>query len=358
MAARGRVLIVDDNVGNIELAVEVLEDEYELRTAQSGREALGILPEFSPDVVLLDIMMPDMDGHEVCRAIRQDSALRNTKVIFVSAKALPADRLQGYESGADDYVIKPFDLEELLSKVRVFCRLKSVEEVDQLKSDVLSLFRHETRTPLSGIVLPAEMLAAGGDTSAEERAELANMVLESARELQRLLEKVEKLVAVKSGAWRMEFVPGNLGTMAREAVATVAPHAGRNDIAINERLDADPEVRVDAQEITDCLVELLMNAVRVSSPGGRIHLSLCVVGSTACLRVADEGPGIARSFLPQVFQGLSCPDVEHHSSGHGLGLALVRQVVLRHGGSVHVESEEGAGATFTLRLPLAHEPSP
>ena len=243
-------------------------------------------------------------------------------------------------------------MDELLSKVRVFCRLKSVEEVDRLKTDLLSLFRHETRTPLNGILLPAELLASGGASAAEQQ-ELATTVLDNAQGLNRLLERVEKLVAAQSGALHLDLNPWSLRTVAQQALAAVESRAAEKDVTIEEQLDTDAKVQIDSHEIAVCLVEILANAVHFSPVGGRVDLSVGVEGSQACLRVVDRGPGIDPDFLPRVFEGFACHDVAHHSDGHGLSLALARQVVLRHGGSVDVESEKGAGATFTLRLPLA-----
>ena len=125
MQPRSRILVVDDSPTNIKIAKVTLGEIYHLATAVTGEEALQIAPDFQPDVILLDIMMPGIDGYEVCREIRGNPALRNTKIIMVSAKAMVSERLEGYEAGADDYITKPFEEDELLAKVRVFLRLKS-----------------------------------------------------------------------------------------------------------------------------------------------------------------------------------------------------------------------------------------
>ncbi len=125
MQPRSRILVVDDNPTNIKIAKAVLGEDYDLALAVTGEEALEIAPAFRPDVILLDIMLPGIDGYEVCRKIRGNPALRHTKIIMVSAKAMISGRLQGYEAGADDYITKPYEEDELLAKVRVFLRLKS-----------------------------------------------------------------------------------------------------------------------------------------------------------------------------------------------------------------------------------------
>lgn len=122
MQQKGRILIVDDNATNIAILEEVLAEHYFLRAAASGEETLEILKEFHPDIILLDIMMPGIDGYETCRRIRQNPAMNNVKVIMVSAKAMVEERLKGYEAGADDYITKPFGVGELLARVRVALR--------------------------------------------------------------------------------------------------------------------------------------------------------------------------------------------------------------------------------------------
>src|SRR5438128_6009709 len=128
MRHNGKILIVDDNATNIAILEELLSDHYKLHSARSGEEALAALEEFRPDLILLDIMMPGIDGYETCRRIRANPARKNVKVIMVSAKAMVSERLKGYEAGADDYITKPFEEDELLAKVQVYLRLKSVEE--------------------------------------------------------------------------------------------------------------------------------------------------------------------------------------------------------------------------------------
>ena len=185
-----RILLVDDHLTNIVILEEILGDTYVLATATSGEEALAMASAFQPALILLDIMMPGIDGYETCRRIRALPPLRHTKIIMVSTKGMLSERLQGYDAGADDYLTKPFDAEELLAKVRVYLRLKSAEELAQLKTDLLALLQHEVRTPLNGIITPAEMLMADTNLDETERREFLQMVHHSAVRLCTLFDKV------------------------------------------------------------------------------------------------------------------------------------------------------------------------
>lgn len=185
-----RILAVDDNPTNIAIAEKMIGNLYNLRTALSGEEALDVASEFQPDLILLDIMMPGMDGYEVCRRIRSNKQLRPTKIIMVTAKAMLTERLEGYAVGADDYITKPFDIEELMAKINVYLRLKSVEEVEQMKNGVLSLLNQELSEQLNGILLPTSILMSDHDMKSSERNMLAEMVYRNTKRLHTFLEEI------------------------------------------------------------------------------------------------------------------------------------------------------------------------
>ena len=135
MQRQSRILLVDDNPTNLAILEEMLDDEYRWEAATSGEEALEIAPDFQPDLILLDVMMPGINGYETCRRIRANPALRNVKIVMVSAKALVSERLEGYDAGADDYLTKPFDEKELLAKVRVYLSR------EQMKREIMEMLR-------------------------------------------------------------------------------------------------------------------------------------------------------------------------------------------------------------------------
>jgi two-component system, sensor histidine kinase and response regulator len=141
------ILAVDDDLIILDMYEAILANEYNLHRTSSAEEALDFLKSRRRvDLILLDIMMPNVDGYETCRRIRENPLLSDVKVILVSAKIMLEDRLHGYEIGADDYVTKPFDASELLAKVKVFLRLKNVEEINEIKTNFINLLHHETRT--------------------------------------------------------------------------------------------------------------------------------------------------------------------------------------------------------------------
>ena len=350
--ARNKILAVDDNVIDIITIEKLLGKDYDLKTAATGEQALAVAADFQPDIILLDNMMPGIDGGQVCRQIRADSGLRHTKIIMISGKSRVSERIQAYQSGADDYITKPFNEDELLAKIRVYLRLKSVEEVDQFKTDVLTLLSHEARTPLNSLIAPAEMLMSEEQIDAEEQKLLIEMVHSGAKRLHRFFENVMLLSFLKSGKWQFNPEPSDLCEVVHEAVCGVATKAAEHDIIIEEKFDAGPTVCLDSQQIKRVITAMLDNAVRFSPSGSRVDVCLVGDNDSVCVSVTDRGRGIDPEYLPYVFEELSDPDIDHHSRGQGLSLAIARQIVQQHNGTISVENKKGAGTTFTVQLPL------
>ncbi|HEX9871611.1 MAG TPA: hybrid sensor histidine kinase/response regulator [Candidatus Tectomicrobia bacterium] len=353
MQRHNRILMVDDHPTNIAILEEILGNDYPLQTATCGEEALALAPDFQPALILLDIMMPGIGGYETCRRLRAHPTLRHTKILMVSAKAMVAERLQGYEAGADEYITKPFDEEELAAKVRVYLRLKSLEEVEQLTSNVLTLLSHETRTPLNGLLAPLQMLREEAEMTAEDRAMLLDMVCESAAALHGLIEKVNRLSAMQAGQWNFQYTLEDLSTVVQGAVDTATADAAAHDVTITPELLAPTLITMDPPQMHRVVMALLANAIRFSPGGGRVAVRVMRANGQVCLCVTDQGPGIAPDVLPRLFEPFTAGDLSHHSTGHGLSLAIARQIVWAHDGTIEVESTPSVATTFTMRLPEA-----
>ena len=352
MAQSDKILLVDDNPVNIDLLEMLLGDTYVLATANSGEEALRVTQEFHPDLILLDIMMPGIDGYETCRQLRAMHPSHHIKIIMVSAKAMVPDRLQGYEAGADDYVTKPFNNGELLAKVRVYLQLKSLQEIDHLKTDVLTLLSHETHTPLNGILGPLQLIRETPDMETSERNELIEMAYSSATCLHTLYNKVCTLSAMRAGHGCFTYESADVRKIVQSAITTMAPTATAREVHIDLTCPEVAIAELDSQRIQEVVTALLDNAIEVSSPDAQVDV--CVVQEDTHLRISvtDHGPGIAEDFVAHVFEPFARDDMRHHTAGHGLSLAIAKQIVEAHNGTIEVESARDKGSTFTVRVPI------
>lgn len=345
-----RVLAVDDNPRNLLIIDKALDGEFELVTAASGEEALEIAPRFRPDVVLLDIMMPGIDGHETCRRLRAMHTLAASKIIMVSARATTADRLEGYTAGANDYLTKPFDPDELLAKLRVYIQLKSIQEVDHLKSDLLGMLGHETRTPLTAVLGPAAILLEDPTLTADQLI-LVEMIRSGGLRLLSLVEKVAYLTRLKAGLAPPAKTVLASDVLVGRAVEAARERASRTDVAIEVSADEPIQLEVDPGQLKSALEMLVDNALRLSPPASTVRIDIRSSGPWAEISVRDLGPGIAPAMLDRVFDEFATEDLQSHSRGHGLSLATARLIVEQHGGNLVAESEAGHGATFRVLLP-------
>jgi len=348
-----RILIVDDQPTIVAILQKILGEHYVLRTASCGEEALAVAPDFAPALMLLDIMMPGIDGYDTCRQLRAHPTLRHTKIIMVSSAASVAERLRGYEMGADDYITKPFDEEELLAKVRVYLRLKSVEEVDRLKSDMLALLSHEVRTPLNEILAPVDMLLAAQDMNAAGRSMLLNLVQYSAQRLLRLFARISKLSQMKAGQWDFAWTTSDLSEVVRDAVSQITASAVQRGVRIIQTLPDAAPVQLDRFQMGEVVAAVLENAIRFSPSPGRVTIAIESAPEQVSVRVTDRGPGLDPDFLPYVFEPLAQPDLRYHTEGQGLSLAIAHEIVLAHHGTIRVESTPRLGTTVTIWLPIA-----
>lgn len=351
MQQKHKILIVDDDPLNIEIIEEILGDEYIYKSAYSGNQALEIAPEFLPDLILLDIMMPDLDGYEVCRRIRDNKLLSLTKIILVSAKQMLRDRLDGYRSGADDYISKPFDHEELLAKINVFLRLKSVEEVERIKSDLLSVFSHETRTPLHTIVGFATLLLENKELTENEREALTH-IMKSGHDMLNLIEKTIMLSHLREGLSSLKQNRIQLERLIGMAAERISYESNFHNVEIVPRVSPETVVEVDEELMLTALGCLFDHAIEYAENDSEITVTSNIDAKNLVLLVTAFGRAISPGMIQTLFSEFMVNDVSHHGRGHGLELSIFKNIIENHGGSVTVSGDtEKMSTTFEIILP-------
>ena len=350
MQPLNKVLIVDDDILNLEILEEILTEFCNVKTAQSGYEAFEVLPSFMPDLILLDIMMPGMDGYEVCKKIRSEEKYNYIKIILVSGKAMLEERLEGYNAGADDYITKPFIDEELEAKVKVFLKLKRSEEVDRIKGDLLRVFSHETRTPLNGILLSAELLMDDEALSSESK-EYVNVINESGKRLLEFVQKTTFLCDLKSGI-ELNLTNESLEMHIKNSLIKVDRHLKKKNITLSLNLESDILLNADWGMMVKVFVYILENAIKFSNNNSTVHFETTKEDNYCKILIKDNGKGIDPEWIDKIFNEFAIKDVMHHQKGLGLSLAISRNIVELHGGTIDVKSTKGSGATFIITIPV------
>ncbi len=354
MGTKTKVLIVDDDARNIRILEEVLSDEFLLDVAANGETALEQVSSFGPDIVLLDVMMPGIDGLEVCRRIRKHDSFRYIKIILVSGKARIEERLDGYAAGADDYITKPFDHMELLAKVNVYAKLKAIEEVDRLKTDFLSLITHEAGTPLNAIIGFSSALL-NDDALSEEHREMTREILNAGRYLHEKIDRILLLSALKKSE---EYPVSEVFSrdLIDDAQQLVAEDIRSKDITVNVQQEENFSIHGNYQLLQKALVFLMENAVKFSPDGGSVAIRefLSEDKEHHVIQLEDSGPGFDVSLAGSHFKEFGIADIQHHDRGLGISLALTKLIVENYGGAVSAANGAQGGAVLTLSFPAAN----
>lgn len=370
---QGTVLVVEDNPAMNEAISEILRMEgYRVISAVNGVEALAILEQERPDVVVSDIMMPGIDGYELLRRARQDPRLRTLPFIFLTARSSTEDYRLAKRIGIEDYLVKPVDSRDLsLAVANALRRSRHVQEemqeqMDALRNQILSTLQHEFRTPLTFILGYAEYLAdssqGGEPVDVDTLREAVQAILEGGHRLQNL---VEKFLLIADLQQRMDLADVSElfdpWTVIQEVAQQMTPQA--EEVSLQLALH-EPTIRVQVLGVADlvgqALSRLLENALEYRRPDSRqVEIFQNLRDGFVGLAVRDEGPGIPASVIGRLtapFEQVEREDRIH--PGAGLGLAIVRHIARLHGGELEIESQEGQGSTFTLWLPYLKQGTP
>lgn len=363
---RGRVLVVDDDVRACELISEILTaDGYEVQVATDGPTALKIVRQEHPDTVLLDIMMPGMDGFEVCRRIKGDDATATVPVIFLTALTQREYLIRGISAGGDEFVSKPIDMDELLLRVRNAVRMhtlydelnehyEKLRRAEEWREQLFRMMAHDLKVPLAGALGNLDLVLE------ECRVEVAPETLEclsDAREAilraLRLAETVVDIGRLEDGRLPLKSSEHRLEHIVQSALNEIRALAEEKQITITAEGKSAP-VRCDGELIQRVLCNLLDNAIAYSPAGERVHVRVQPQKHSVRVEVEDHGPGIPREWREKIFEKFT--QVEAYARGRrfskGLGLTFCKLAVEAHGGRIGVRSRVGSGSTFWFTLPV------
>lgn len=366
------ILVVEDNAAMLEGIRDILEMAgYQVVTALDGQDALELMEQQPPDLIVSDIMMPRMDGYQFFSAVRANPKWLSIPFIFLTAKDQQVDVRLGKQLGADDYLTKPFEPEDLL--VTVDAKLERVAilqaaaeaEMNKLKQNILNTLSHEFRTPLTYIRGYLELILHEGpdQLSVDELRDFLQRVKQGSDRLRRLVDDFIFLVMLETGEaknafhWERMYFTG-LRSMLETIVYQLTPLARQRNV----HLEADiaqslPGTMLHVDYIKGALERLIDNATKFSQQtGGHVLVRATADDEWIYIAVQDSGVGIAATEIPFLFKRLHQLRREQlEQQGVGAGLSIVKGIVEIHGGRVEVESQLGQGSTFTLALPITQE---
>ena len=359
------VIVVDDTPANLQLLTGMLKERgYKVRPVPSGKLALQAAKNDPPDLILLDIMMPEMDGYEVCERLKADEKLKEISVIFISALNETMDKVKAFGVGGVDYVTKPFQFEEVAARVSTHLELQrqrrklkenyeQLRRLEELRDNLVHMIVHDLRSPLTGISGFLDLaLALGKETLTEDGLDYLQTAKRSTTAVIDMVSAVLDVSKMEAGEMKLHLVECDLVRIAADLMSGMQSLKEAREMS----LDAPPApvtVVADKDLILRVIQNLLGNALKFTPPDGWIRLGIEPDENRVCVRVRDNGPGVPPEYQERIFEKFGQVEARANRQKHstGLGLTFCKLAVEAHGGSVGVESEVDKGSTFWFVLP-------
>jgi two-component system sensor histidine kinase/response regulator len=351
------ILIVDDTPANLGVLVETLGAAgYRLQVAEDGEEALAQTAQTAPDLILLDVMMPGLDGFETCRRLKAQPATADTPVLFMTALNETRDKVRAFAAGGVDYITKPIEHEEALARVRTHLALRRLQRqlADELalKERFMQIASHDLRNPVCLILIATELArrtAGQPELLAQNLASIGDSVAQIRRIVDTFLGIRGSLDCTTAG----EF---DAGLLAQSVLRQHEPMAERKQIHLSDAVpETTPAARGDPTLTYQMLANLLSNALKFTPVGGTVSLGVIPSAKRLRVTVADSGPGVPEGERARLFQPgarLSVRPTAGEES-HGQGLAIVRQLAEAQGGIAGADFPAAGGSVFWFELPRA-----
>lgn len=357
---KGRVLIVDDNPTNIQVVGNILtENNFEIAFAQSGEKAIEQALHTDYDLILLDVMMPEFDGFEVCEELKKNPLTQNIPIIYLTAKSDIDSIVKGLRNGGIDYISKPFIKEELLARVENQIKLKRIqnelEYSNRSKDKFFSIIAHDLKSPISAFKNITDVLTRDFDGfDLEDINDFVKKLNESANNVYKLLEDLLEWSRTQTNKIVFEPTLILLSKLVDNIVDLLMNNFTKKDIEVINKINKEIKIHADLNMINTVLRNLISNAAKFTHVGGKVEIGCSEFNDDMyVVWVKDDGVGILQEDIDKLFKiGV------HHTTqgtedelGTGLGLILCKEFIEKNNGKIWVESEYGNGATFFFTVP-------
>lgn len=360
------LLIVDDEPDNLRILSSLLRDEHQVIVAKSGHQALTLAQDMQPDLILLDVVMPNITGFEVIKTLKNQPSTQDIPVIFITGLQSSKDETLGFELGAVDYIHKPFN--PAIVKARVASQLKIIQQRQELqqlseklqkaseaKGMFLANMSHEIRTPLTTIIGYTESLIADEMPELERPNALA-IVNNSSKHLLSLVNDILDFSKIEAGELSIELLPTDLNMLLEQVHIMCSELAKKKGLELEWKLVGmiPSHIETDPTRVKQILINLLSNAIKFTDLGV-ISVEITLSDNKLYMAVSDEGIGIAKDKIDNLFTSFNQVDnsTSRQYGGTGLGLSISQNLAHKLGGLISVESKLGEGSTFTLSIPAS-----
>lgn len=365
-----RILIVDDSaMARRQIQFFLKRDGLDVYEAKSGEEALWLVNEVDPELILMDVSMDGMDGMETCRRLKEDAANFTLPVIFLSAKGERDEIVRGFQSGAIDYIVKPFHPSESLTRIRTHLRVKKLAQIrekhilelkhlNQTKDRVLRIASHDLRNPLAAIAGLAEFLKEDTRNLSESQREIVDCIEEAGKSVVTLLNELLDLSSLDSGNFSLNKETLDLCELVRNLVPLFMGEAERKNIRLKfDSQQEAVEMSLDRQQVRRVVDNLISNGIKFTPSGGAVTVRIKSCHRGALLEVDDTGPGIpdheASSLFKEFGKTSNVPTGGEKSTG--LGLSICHRIVEAHEGSITFTNLPEGGTRFSVTLPVTQK---
>lgn len=354
---RPSILVVDDEADNFTVIETLLsKQDYQFHYVASGEEAIATLNTYQPDLILLDVMMPETNGIEVCQQVKSMPKWQAIPIIMVTALNSKADLARCLAAGADDFISKPVSSIELRARVQSMLRIKhqydDLQTLLKLREDMVNMVVHDLRNPLSSILFGLDILKTAEYPPEKQQTKLSQ-IYGSAQSLQVLIDDLLKIALLESGKICLNCTEVDMVALVQSAMSNFEAIAAQKKQALISHLPDVPQKRVyaDAAIMHRALDNLISNAIKFSPRQGEITVKVEFPPSGHCqIQVIDAGPGVPENLQQRIFEkyevGTLMPDVAQI----GLGLAFCKMVIEAHGGHISVRNNDPKGAVFEITL--------
>jgi two-component system, sensor histidine kinase and response regulator len=355
------ILIVDDVLNNLQITAKILKESgYTFSLAQDGKSALALLENEMPDLILLDIMMPGIDGFEVCRRIKEIDKLKDIPIIFLTAKNQTEDLVEGFKAGGVDYITKPFNRDELLIRVNTHLELsrsrKKIVEMNKTRDKLYSIIAHDIRSPLSGISFTISAISSGVfSPCSADFMDIVKDLDKSTKETTTLLNNLLQWTKLQSSEISIQPKLINMYGVVLECVELLKANAQNKKITLGLHLPETMEAYADEVTVHTVFRNLITNAIKFTPEGGTITIKASSEGNFAAVTVGDTGVGISDEVIQKIFFNNEqyTSNGTNNEQGSGLGLYMVKDFVEKNHGKISVTSTLGVGTEITIYLPVS-----